>query len=291
MGSPNLLGEFLRAQRARLAPGDVGLPGRGGRRVPGLRREELASLADVSADYYRRIEQGHQLPSDEVAEALARALRLDDIAAAYLRGLARSQPRSQPGSRQCRRSRGTAGRELQMLLDQWATTPAWVSDRCACCIAANALATELNPSFAPGLNTLSPMFLQEADKREIFVNYDECVEDAVASLRARAGGHLRDPEFAAYIRDLEAASPRFAELWARQEVRFHSAGYKRLRHPVAGQMDFRSESMTVNDTEGYTMTLYYAEPGSGTAARLALLQQALQARPARRDAQSQVAPG
>jgi transcriptional regulator with XRE-family HTH domain len=264
----NLLGEFLRAQRGRIAPADVGLPDRGGRRVPGLRREELASLADVSPDYYRRIEQGHQLPSDEVAEALARALRLDDIAASYLFDLARSQP----GSGQCRRSPETAGSELQALLDQWATTPAWVSDRCACCIAANALATELNPSFAPGLNTLSPMFLEEAAKRAIFVNYDECVADAVAALRARTGGHLRDPEVASYIRELEAASPRFAELWARQEVRFHAAGYKRLRHPVVGQLDFRSESMTVNDTEGYIMTLYYAEPGSDTAARLSELQ-------------------
>ena len=264
-----MLGEFLRGQRARIAPEDVGLPDHGRRRVPGLRREELASLADVSPDYYRRIEQGHQLPSDEVAEALARALRLDDVAAAYLFDLVRS---SQPGSRQCRRSPETAGTELQALIDQWTTTPAWVSDRCAYCIAANALATELNPAIARGVNTLIPMFLDEADKRAIYVNYDECVQDAVAALRARTGGHLRDPEVASYIRHLEAASPRFAELWARQEVRFHAAGYKRLRHPVVGQLDFRSESMTVNDTEGYIMTLYYAEPGSETAQRLSALQ-------------------
>jgi transcriptional regulator with XRE-family HTH domain len=244
------------------------LPDRGGRRVPGLRREELASLADVSPDYYRRIEQGHQLPSDAVARALARALRLDDIAAAYLFDLARSQPES----RQIRRSPETAGAELQTLLDQWTTTPAWVSDRCAYCIAANALATELNPSFAPGRNTLSSLVLEETDKREIFVNYEECVAAAVASLRARAAGHLREPNVAAYVRELEAASPRFAELWARQEVRFHAAGYIRLRHPLVGQLDFRSESMTVNDTEGYIMTLYYAEPGSDTAGKLAKLQ-------------------
>jgi len=162
--------------------------------------------------------------------------------------------------------------ELQALIDQWFTTPAWVSDRCAYCVAANALATELNPSIARGLNTLRPMFLEEADKRAIYINYDECVEDAVAALRARTGGHLRVPEIAAFIRELEAASPRFAELWARQEVRFHAAGYKRLRHPVVGQLDFRSESMIVNDTEGYIMTVYYAEPGGDTAERLSRLQ-------------------
>ena len=268
MAGQNLLGEFLRAQRARVAPEDVGLAGRRGRRVPGLRREELATLADVSPDYYRRIEQGHQLPSDAVTRALARALRLDDTAADYLFNLARSQPESRQG----RRSTETAGAELQILLDQLTATPAWVSDRCAYCVAANALATELNPSFAPGRNTLSSMFLEEADKREIFISYDEAAEGAVASLRARTAGHLRDPKVASYVRELEAASPRFAELWARQEVRFHAAGYQRLRHPGVGELDFRAESTTVHDTEGYIMTLYYAEPGSETATRLAKLQ-------------------
>jgi transcriptional regulator with XRE-family HTH domain len=271
VASHNLLGEFLRARREQMSPGGAGLPGRAGRRVSGLRREELAMLAEISPDYYVRIEQGRQLPSESVTRALARALRLDDVATAYLRELARPCPESRNG----RRSPETAGRELQALVDQWATTPAWVSDRCTDVVAANALATELNRSFERGRNTLRDLILQEEAKREIFVDYDECVADAVASFRARAGGHLHDPGVAAYVRELELASPTFARLWGRQEVRFHAAGYKRLRHPSVGQLDFRSESMTVNDTEGYIMTLYYAESGSETERRVAELRRRL----------------
>ena len=90
----------------------------------------------------------------------------------------------------------------------------------------------------------------------------------MASLRARAGAHLHDPRISSYIDELAKASPLFARLWERQEVRFHAAGYKRLNHPAVGRLDFLSESMTVNDTDGYIMTLYYAEPGSPTATRM-----------------------
>lgn len=158
--------------------------------------------------------------------------------------------------------------DLQTLLDQWTTTPAWVSDRCADVVAANALATELNPAFAPGRNSLRDLVVHETARRGIFINYDECVADAVASLRARAGAHLQDPRISSYIDELTRTSPLFARLWERQEVRFHAAGYKRLNHPAVGRLDFLSESMTVNDTDGYIMTLYYAEPGSLTAARV-----------------------
>jgi len=221
-------------------------------------------LADVSPDYYVRLEQGRQLPSEHVTQALARALQLDDIATAHLYELARPSPETRRG----RRGPASAGRDLQTLLDQWTTTPAWVSDRCADVVAANALATELNPSFKPGCNSLRDLLLQEAAKREIFINYDECVADAVASLRARAGARLDDPRISAYVDELTRTSPLFARLWARQEVRFHAAGYKRLNHPAVGRLDFLSESMTVNDTDGYIMTLYYAEPGSLTATRV-----------------------
>ena len=276
MPSQNLLGAFLRAQREHMRPEDAGLADRGRRRVSGLRREELAMLADVSPDYYIRLEQGRQLPSERVTQALARALQLDDIATAYLYELTR------PGleTRGSRRSPESAARELQTLLDQWTTTPAWVSDRCADVIAANALATELNPSYKPGCNSLRDQLLQETAKREIFINYDECIADAVASLRARAGAHLHDPRISSYIDQLTRESPLFARLWARQEVRFHAAGYKRLHHPAVGRLDFRSESMTVNDTDGYIMTLYYAEPGSLTATKVCELAALVQSRQA-----------
>jgi transcriptional regulator with XRE-family HTH domain len=271
MAGQNLLGEFLRARREQLSPEDVGLPSYGNRRVLGLRREELASLAEVSPDYYVRIEQGRQLPSEQVTRTLARALQLDDVATAYLFDLARRPPESGDYGR----SPEAAGLALQTLLDQWTTTPAWVSDRCADCIAANALATELNPSFKRGRNTLRDVVLQEEEQRQIFINYEECVSAAVASLRARAGGHLNDPRVASYVRELELASPLFAQLWARHEVRFHAAGYKILRHPIVGRLDFLSESMIVNDTDGYVMTLYYAERGSETDQKVSHLRELL----------------
>jgi transcriptional regulator with XRE-family HTH domain len=220
-------------------------------------------LAGVSPDYYIRLEQGRRLPSEQVTEALARALRLDDIATGYLYELAR--PSQESGT--SRRSPETAIGELQTLVDQWTATPAYVSSRRADVLAANVLATEVNPSFKPGCNALRDMFVHEAEKREIFVNYDECVADAVASIRARARAHLTDPEISSYVEELTRISPAFVRLWERQEVRFHAAGYKRLWHPRVGQLDYLSESMIVNDTEGYIMTLYYAEPGSVTAAR------------------------
>jgi transcriptional regulator with XRE-family HTH domain len=271
MAGQNLLGEFLRARREQLSPEDVGLSANGHRRVSGLRREELAKLAEVSPDYYVRIEQGRQLPSEQVTRALARALQLDDIATAYLFDLARRPPESGDYGR----SPEAVGVALQTLLDQWTTTPAWVSDRCTDCIAANALATELNPSFKRGRNTLRDLVLQEEEKREIFINYEECVSAAVASLRARARGHLNDPKVASYVRELESASPLFAQLWARHEVRFHAAGYKILRHPIVGRLEFLSETMIVNDTDGYVMTLYYAEPGSETADKVSTLRELL----------------
>ena len=271
MVGQNLLGEFLRARREQLSPEDVGLSNNGHRRVRGLRREEVAELAEVSPDYYVRIEQGRQMPSEQVTRTLARALHLDDIATTYLFDLARRPP----DSSKCGRSREAAGLALQTLLDQWTATPAWVSDRCTNCIAANALATELNPSFKCGRNTLRDLVLQEQEKREIFINYEECVSAAVASLRARAGGHLNEPKVSTYVRELESASPLFAQLWAKHEVRFHAAGYKILRHPVVGRLDFLSETMTVNDTDGYVMTLYYAEPGSETAEKVSELRELL----------------
>jgi transcriptional regulator with XRE-family HTH domain len=268
----NLLGEFLRARRKELSPAEAGLRSWGTRRVPGLRREEVARLADVSPDYYVRLEQGRQVPSEQVIHALARAMRLDEIATTYLFDLARESRES--GIRI--RTDEAAVSALQTLVDQWTGTPAWVSSRCANILAGNTLAIELNPSYKPGCNALRDLFLHEHEKREIFVNYDECAATAVASLRARAGGHLNDSEISAYVSELQRISPAFAEIWARHEVRFHGAGIKpTLRHPLVGELEFLSESMIVNDTEGYILTVYYAEPGSETARRLSKLRASL----------------
>lgn len=261
------LGEFLRTRRAQLHPDDVGLPSKGGRRVPGLRREELALLAGVSPDYYVRLEQGRQRPSIQVVEALARALRLNDVETTYLAEVSRAYPEARDGWR----GPETAQLNLQMLIDQWTTTPAWVSDRCSYVIAANALATALNPDCVPGVPQTRLLFLNADAKREIYINYDEIVALAVASLRMRNADNLDDPRLQALVAELTAKSPHFQQLWSSHDVSYHAVGIKSLRHPVAGQIDFRSEAMWITDTDHYILTLYYVEPGTPSAANLAKL--------------------
>ena len=183
-----------------MSPEKVGLSANGHRRVSGLRREEVAQLAEVSPDYYVRIEQGRQLPSEQVTRALARALR----PRRHRNGISFRSGEATPRVRRCGRSPEAAGLALQTLLDQWTTTPAWISDRCTDCIAANALATELNPSFKRGRNTLRDMILQEE-------------ESARSSSTTRSVSQLRSPRFG---REREAIStirrsPRMFASWSR----------------------------------------------------------------------------
>jgi transcriptional regulator with XRE-family HTH domain len=271
MRQSNLLGEFLRARRAQLHPEGVGLPARNGRRVPGLRREELAALAGVSSDYYTRLEQGRSLPSFQVTQALARALQLDAAATGHLHQLARRAPEHRGDDADTPSAQG-----LQTLVDQWSATPAWVSDRYAQIIAANALVTLLNPACTPGSNALRELFADEARMREIFVDYEDVAAAAVASLRARNGAELDDCRLSELVNEISSESALFARLWSRHEVRFHTDGLGtlRLRHPVAGTMELHVESMVVNGRVGTVLSVYYAEPGSTTARKLADLSSA-----------------
>jgi transcriptional regulator with XRE-family HTH domain len=264
----NLLGEFLRARRAQLHPEDVGLPARDGRRVAGLRREELAMLASVSADYYTRLEQGRSLPSPHVTEALAQALRLDAAATSHLHELARRAPEHRRDDDDAPPAHG-----LQTMLDQWSATPAWVSDRHAEILAANALITSLNPACAPGRNALRALFVDEPGMREFYVDYEDVAAAAVASLRTRNGAELDDFQLLELVTELADESPLFARIWSRHDVRFHTDGLNiiRLRHPVVGPMEFQVASMLVNGRVGTVLSVYYADPDSATAHKLAQL--------------------
>jgi len=148
-----------------------------------------------------------------------------------------------------------------------------VSDRYARVIAANALATSLNPACTPGSNTLRELFADEAGMREIYVDYEHVAAAAVASLRARNGAELDDSQLSELVSELTDESTLFARLWSRHDVRFHTGGLDiiRLRHPDAGPMEFRTESMVVNGRIGTVLTVYYAEPDSATARQLAEL--------------------
>ena len=266
MRQANLLGEFLRARRAQLHPEEVGLPARDGRRVSGLRREELALLAGVSSDYYTRLEQGRSLPSLQVSQALAEALKLDAAATRHLHQLARGAPEYRSEDTDTNSAQG-----LQTLLDQWPTTPAWVSNRYTQVLAANTLATTLSPACSPGTNALRTLVLDEAAMREIYIDYEEVVAAAVASLRARNSADLDDCQLAEFVSDLANESTLFARLWSRHDVRFHTDGLQtiRLRHPGLGPMEFRIRSLIVNGMVGAVLTVYYADPETATARTLA----------------------
>jgi transcriptional regulator with XRE-family HTH domain len=237
------------------------------RRVSGLRREELAMLAGVTSDYYTRLEQGRSLPSEHVTRALAQALRLDEAATGHLHQLARRVPESHVDDDE------SSSRALQPLLDQWTLTPAWVSDRYAEIHAANALATALNPYCTPGGNALKALFVEEGVMREIYVDYDEVAQEGVASLRARNGADVDDRQLTDLVTELSRESTHFARLWSQHDVRFHTDRLRilRLRHKVAGRMEFRMESMLISGSAGSLLTVYYADPASATARNVSRL--------------------
>ena len=182
MATAGKLGDYLRARREQVHPGDVGLPPGARRRVPGLRREEVALLAGISADYYLRLEQGRDRhPSGQVLDSIARALRLDIDAKRYLHDLAR--PVSQAKRRPNRPGRVSAG--VQSLIASWTGTAALVHGRTMLTLAANPLATALCPYYVPGVNSLRAAFL-EPEMRELFVGWEDVTAKTVAYLRLLA---------------------------------------------------------------------------------------------------------
>jgi transcriptional regulator with XRE-family HTH domain len=266
----NPIGEYLRARRRLVRPQDVGLSGAGRRRVPGLRREEVAMLAGVSIDYLIRLEQGRDRnPSTQVLDALSRALQLDADAAAYLRSLAAPPPPPPPRRRAARRVESVpAG--MQQLLDAWTTTPAYVQGRYLDVLAANRLAGALAPYYRPGFNLLRVVFLDERF-RDGFEDWEATTQGVVAALRARVGADLRDPALTELVGELSLRSDRFRRLWARHDARVKRRGSTSVAHPLVGRLELAFEKLPVADTDGQILVVYHAAPGGRSAARLALL--------------------
>src|SRR6201993_778691 len=209
------LGDFLRARRGQVRPEDVGLIPGARRRVRGLRREELATLAGISSDYYLRLGQGRDKnPSAQILDALARALQLDIKGTEYLHQLA------SPTARMEQSDLEAVADGLDELIDQF-SMPAIVANRYQDVLAANAIARALSPGFAPGQNFLRWRLLAPA-ARDFFVDWDEATEVAVSGLRESAAGDLGDPRLRALIDELSAASDRFRELWARADVGYRT---------------------------------------------------------------------
>jgi transcriptional regulator with XRE-family HTH domain len=267
--SKNALGEFLRARRERVRPEDVGLSGGGLRRVPGLRREEVALLAGISSDYYLRLEQGRDRnPSVQVLEALARVLRLDASATAHLLSLA--QPERPAVSRRRARRPEAVPTSVRELLDTWSGHPAYVQNRFTDCLAANALCRALSPNYTPGVNLLRAVFLDPAE-RELRRDWEELTAEGVATLRGHIGPDVDDPRLVELVGELSVRSDRFRLLWSRHEVRPMLGRTSLLSHPLVGDFELRSNKFEIPGTNGLSVVVFHAEPGSRSAELLGLL--------------------
>ncbi|NKY34696.1 helix-turn-helix domain-containing protein [Nocardia speluncae] len=267
MNSDNRLGAFLRARRELVRPEEFGLPGGGRRRVAGLRREEIAMLAGVSADYYVRLEQGRDKhPSEQVVTALARVFSLDEEGTTHLRELARpaaARPRTPR-----RPERVTPG--LLRLMDAWSHTPAVVLGRHLDVLAANPLAAAVNACSVPGVNQVRMVFL-DPRARGVFPNWSQIAADTVASLRATAGTDLDDPRLTELVGELSLKSDEFRRLWARHDVRAKTSGIKQFHNEMVGELTLAYESFAVSGAPGQLLIAYHAEPGSSSQRSLALL--------------------
>ncbi|MFC9682816.1 helix-turn-helix transcriptional regulator [Streptomyces sp. NPDC056948] len=269
------LGDFLRSSRARLSPGDAGLPPGGGvRRVPGLRREEVAHLAGVSTDYYTRLEQGrHPNVSEAVLDAVARALRLDDDERGHLFDLARP-----PATRARRRRPERVQRvrpEVHRMLDLFnGVSPAFVVNHRQDVLAANQLARALITDWDARpyreRNFVRYVLLDPA-ARELYGNWDEVAEIVVANLRLEAGRHPDDTRLNELIGEAVVKVPEFGSWWDSHRVAQCVHGTQHFHHPVVGEFTLHHETLAFPADPGQTMCVYTAEPGSASAQTLALL--------------------
>jgi transcriptional regulator with XRE-family HTH domain len=264
----NDLGEFLRTRRARVRPDDVGLAGGGRRRVPGLRREELALLAGVSVDYYVRLEQGRApAVSDSVLDAVARVLRLDETERAHLRNLVRPAPRQQRLAPQ--RVRPGVRRVLEMVGD----VPAFVMGRRSEILAWNPLADAIYgfSAMAPeDRNSARHTFLRP-ESRLFYRDWPTVAADMVGFLRLDAGRYPDDAGLAALVGELSVKDETFRTLWAQHGVVEKTHGRKLIAHPVVGDLDLDYESLRPAGDPDLTLAIYTAPAGSPTEERLRLL--------------------
>jgi transcriptional regulator with XRE-family HTH domain len=266
--------EFLTSRRAKITPQQAGLPAAGQRRVKGLRREEVAMLAGVSADYYTRLEKGNLAgASDSVLEAIAGALQLSEAERLHLFDLARTANTSP--ARAARRRPATEVRPgIRLILDGMTDTPAFVRNGRLDILAVNTLARALySPVFAaPGrpANLARFQFFAPA-AREFYRGFEDSARTTVELLRTEAGRDPFNPSLTSLIGELSTRSEEFRALWAAHDVRLHRTGVKHFRHPAVGPLDLMFEAMALEADEGLTLTAYTAEPGTPSHDSLRLL--------------------
>lgn len=260
------LGAYLTARRALVAPAEVNLPVTGYRRVPGLRREEVALLAGVSADYYVRLEQGRErTPSAQVLDALATALRLDEDSRLHLFRIVGIGPRPRAAS--------VADRvepSLLALMDAWPHNPAVVYNRAYDVLASNTIADALFHGWAHSRNLLHIVFTDSAS-RSFYRDWYDVARNAVAGFRLGRGAAPDDPRVRQVLGELLERSSEFADLWARHDTRGKALERKRFEHREVGPLTLTMQTFDVRSAPGQELVVYHAEPASPSSEALALL--------------------
>jgi len=264
----NSLGDYLRTRRASVSPTDVGLPRTGRRRVPGLRREEVAELAALSTDYYIRLEQGRaDRPSDEVLDALGRALRLGPAERAHLRNLAR--PRASTA-----RKDELLRPALRLVVEAMPTTPAVIMNDRTDVLAWNRLAAALIadfPNLPPRERNMARRIFLDPDARSVHLDWDDAARTTVGILRMAAGRQPHDPELVRLVGELALGSAEFRTLWASHHVHEKTHGPKHFRHPAIGKVTLDYETFQAPGTAHHLLVVYTATPGSPAEEALGFL--------------------
>jgi transcriptional regulator with XRE-family HTH domain len=268
--------EFLATRRARITPEQAGLlPGGGRRRVPGLRREEVAVLAGVSTDWYTRLEKGHIAGvSEDVLEAVARALQLDEAERTHLFNLARAAAR--PARTPQRRSRPRIAPRVQWMLDSMTGSAAFVANGRLDILATNALGWALHAPLFEGprrpANFARFQFL-DPQAHDFYADWELAATTTVALLRAEAGRRPHDTQLRELVGELSTVSEEFRTRWAAHDVRIHHNGVKQFHHPVVGALElgYHTFDLPAEDAADLRMTIYTAEPGTPSDDALRLL--------------------
>jgi transcriptional regulator with XRE-family HTH domain len=260
----NPLGSFLRARREEVRPELVSLPAGEGRRVPGLRREEVAMLAGISADYYLRLEQGRDRnPSLQVLEALARVLHLDDPQFAHLVSIVAPAPRR-------RRAPDPVPPASAVELVADLHQPAFIENLYFDIVAANPLAAAIDPRLRVGGNQLREMFL-DPEVQALYPDWMAATECLVGNLRRAVGKDVDDPRFVELTGQLALESPRFRELWARNDVHEQTASITRYQHPSVGSLQLHRQRMALDGGNGMMLIILHAARGSSDEEKLGIL--------------------
>ncbi|WP_311259182.1 helix-turn-helix transcriptional regulator [Microbacterium sp. WCS2018Hpa-9] len=277
MDTHDAISDFLTTRRAKLTPEQVGLPDFGGRRrVPGLRREEVALVAGMSSEYYKRLERGNAAGvSESVIDGVSRALQLDEAEHAHLLDLIRAAnagAHPQQRQRPVRKTQLTFG--MRQTIDAMSTVPVYVQNGRLDAIATNALGravfSEMLDHASPPANAARFIFL-DARAQTFYPGWEAQTRQIVAMLRAEAGRSPYDRQLSDLIGELSTRSDLFRKLWGAHDVREHRTGLKTVHHPIVGDLELTFQAMDLASDRGLQMIVFSAQPGSATHERLQLL--------------------